>query len=211
MHLSYRWGCKSIAMNTCSKSLLLCDSIIPVCIRCVDSLTAWWQSLGVAGWVWGWEWGAADSEEERKGKVQREQREKKADREWDREVWCAGLRASVSCRGLQMALRIKSKLCWLPRNGLCDTSGATWEGGKTGAEGGGWRRGAAATEWKSPSNEFLKYLKINCLWKSSTDSWYAGWMGAKWKVALSLHFSSSQPLLYLGIIHFLTFHSLPCS
>lgn len=128
--------------------------------------------------------------------------ERKADRQWDREV--RGYGPSVSCRGLQMALRIKSKLCWLPRNGLCDTSGATWEGGKTGAEGGGWRRGAAAVEWKSPSNEFLKYLKINCLWKSSADSWYAGWMGAKWKVALSLHFSSSQPLLYLGIIHFLT-------
>lgn len=66
--------------------------------------------------------------------------EKERQTEWDREVWCARLRASVSCRGLQMALRIKSKLCWLPRNGLCDTLGATGEGGKTGAEGGGWRR-----------------------------------------------------------------------
>lgn len=27
------------------------------------------------------------------------------------EVWYAGLQACVSCRGLQMALRIKSKLC----------------------------------------------------------------------------------------------------
>lgn len=55
--------------------------------------------------------GAADSEEERKGRVLREQRKRKADRELDIEVWCAGLRASVSCRGIQMALRIKSKLC----------------------------------------------------------------------------------------------------
>lgn len=89
----------------------------------------------------------ADSEEERKGKVLREQRERKADRELVIEVWCVRLWASVSCRGLQMALRIKSKLCWLPRNGLCDTSSATWggerggEGGNTGAEGRGWRRG----------------------------------------------------------------------
>lgn len=91
--------------------------------------------------------------------------------------------------GLQMALRIKSKLCWLPRNGLCDTSGATGErercgeeGRETGPGGGGSSQKAAATERKSPSNEFLKYLKINCLWKkekkkkrkSSTDSQYAG-------------------------------------
>lgn len=41
--------------------------------------------------------------------------------------------------------------------------------------------------------------------KSSTDSWYAGWMGAKWKVTLSLHLSSFEPLLHLGIIHFLTY------
>lgn len=74
----------------------------------------------------------ADSEEERKGKVLREQRERKADRELVIEVWCVGLWASVSCRGLQMALRIKSKLCWLPRNGLCDTSSATWGGGEGG-------------------------------------------------------------------------------
>lgn len=74
--------------------------------------------------------------------------------------------------GLQMALRIKSKLCWLPRNGLCDTSGATGErercgeeGRETGPGGGGSSQKAAATERKSPSNEFLKYLKINCLWK----------------------------------------------
>lgn len=81
----------------------------------------------------------------------------------------------------------------------------------------GWLRGrrvkarAAAIEWKSPSNEFLKYLKINCLWKSSTDSWYEGWMGAKWKVALSLHFSTSQPPLYFSMILFLTPHPRFCS
>lgn len=77
-----------------------------------------------------------------------------------------------------------------------------------------WRRGkrltarAAAMEWKLPSNEFLKYLKINCLWKSSTDSWYAGWMRAKLKVAPSLQFSVSQPLLYLAIIHSFIFSCL---
>lgn len=60
------------------------------------------------GWAKNGVGGIAHSEEERKGTVPREPREQKADRELDIEVWLAGLWASVSCRGLQMALRIKS-------------------------------------------------------------------------------------------------------
>lgn len=65
------------------------------------------MSLGVGGWMGR----AADSEEERKGKVLGEKLKRKADKERDIAVWLCGARASVSCRGLQMALRIKSKLC----------------------------------------------------------------------------------------------------
>lgn len=75
-----------------------------------------------------------------------------------------GLQVSVSCRGLQMAFRIKSKLCWLPRNRLCITAGSAGAEEKAATEG----ARAAATVWKSLSNEFLKYLKINCLWKKVT-------------------------------------------
>lgn len=115
-----------------------------------------------------------------------------------------GLQASVSCRGLQMAFRIKSKLCWLPRNGLCITAGNTGTEGKAATEG----ARAAAAVWKSLSNEFLKYLKINCLWKKSTHGWYAGWMGAKRKVALSFNLSSFEYSSIDCTICFLTFYSL---
>lgn len=123
----------------------------------------------------------------KKGWAQREQR-KKIENAIEK-VQHVGLQASVSCRGLQMAFRIKSKLCRLPRNGLCITVGNTGTEGKAATEG----ARAAAAVWKSLSNEFLKYLKINCLWKKkSTHGWYAGWMGAKRKVALSFNLSSFE-------------------
>lgn len=82
---------------------------------------------------------------------------------------------------LQMALGIKSKVCWLQRNGFCDTSGATVEWGEVDRpqwrrlKSKGWSRTVEiAFKWL-----FLKNLKINCLWKkkkkkSSADRWYAG-------------------------------------
>lgn len=59
------------SMNTCSKPVVLCNPIIPACMRCVDSSTGSTE-LGGSEVVWG----AADSEEERKGRVQREHRKK---------------------------------------------------------------------------------------------------------------------------------------
>lgn len=116
------------------------------------------------------------------------------------------LRASVSCRGLQMALRIKWKLCWLPRNRLWDTLGATWEGLRLAqgeeAEGKGCsHRVKIAFIWVFEISKNKLPLKK----KNSMDSWYARWMRASLKVTPPFFFVAVFSVTYfLYLSHILS-------
>lgn len=105
----------SVSVNLWGKSLVLCNPIIPACMRCTDSPTEGWMSLGVGGWM-GRGGLLIVKKKEKVRSWERNWKERQIKREIER-CGCVGLRASVSCRGLQMALRIKSKLCWCQETG----------------------------------------------------------------------------------------------